>query len=91
MHELHRSRFLHGSVDDSIPCSLPLSRNCVVSLQINFLKAVAGGETKMTSTRVMSEFRLGTPRNVSKNRSILIRSDIISENDGKYYFVDPGI
>lgn len=43
----------------------------------------------MTSTRVMSEFRLGTPRNVSKNRSILIRSDIISENDGKYYFVDP--
>lgn len=83
---------INTAMQELVNANMPLYQKEIEILsttQINFLKAVAGGETKMTSTRVMSEFRLGTPRNVSKNRSILIKSDLISENDGKYYFVDP--
>ena len=37
----------------------------------------------------MNEFRLGTPRNVSKNRDLLINNDVIGESGGSYYFLDP--
>ena len=57
--------------------------------QLNLLKAVAKSETQFTSTLVMQIYALGTPRNVSKNKSILINTDIIHEIDGKYEFVDP--
>ena len=54
--------------------------------QVNLLKAVARGEKQLTSARVMNEFRLGTPRNVTKNRVILINNDVIGESGGNYYF-----
>lgn len=56
--------------------------------QINFLKAVAMGETQMTSTNVMQKYQLGTPRNASKNKEILIKNDIIEFTDGRYEFMD---
>jgi uncharacterized protein len=57
--------------------------------QLNLLKAVAKGETQFTSAAVMNKHHLGTPRNVSKNKTILINNDIIHELDHKYEFVDP--
>jgi len=57
--------------------------------QINMLKAVAGGKSRFTSVSVMNEFNLGTPRNVSKNKTILINEDIIQLSGEKYDFVDP--
>lgn len=57
--------------------------------QLNFLKAVLKGEKQFTSTAVMNNYQLGTPRNVSKNKSILIDNDLIQEVDGVYEFVDP--
>ncbi|MFA6403898.1 MAG: hypothetical protein WCX31_20055 [Salinivirgaceae bacterium] len=57
--------------------------------QLNLLKAVAKGETQFTSAAVMQKHFLGTPRNVSKNKTILINSDIIHEVNGVYEFVDP--
>jgi len=59
------------------------------STQLNLLKAVAGGEKQLTSTKVMNNYRLGTPRNVSKNKALLINNDIIEESESGYYFVDP--
>ncbi len=56
--------------------------------QINLLKAVAAGERQLTSTRVMNDYRLGTPRNVGKNKTLLINNDIIGESDSTYYFLD---
>ncbi len=38
---------------------------------------------------VMQKHALGTPRNASKNKTILINSDIIHEVNGVYEFVDP--
>jgi uncharacterized protein len=57
--------------------------------QLNLLKAVAKGEKQLTSERVMRDFRLGTPRNVSKNKAILINNDIIAESVNGYFFLDP--
>jgi uncharacterized protein len=59
------------------------------STQLNLLKAVARGETRFTSGAVMQNYLLGTPRNVSKNKAILINSDLIHEVDGVYEFLDP--
>lgn len=57
--------------------------------QLNLLKAIAKGERQFTSGRVMNEYRLGTPRNVSKNKALLVNNDIIGETDGNYCFMDP--
>ncbi|WP_221621256.1 hypothetical protein [Breznakibacter xylanolyticus] len=38
---------------------------------------------------MMQKHALGTPRNVSKNKTILINSDIIQEDNKRYEFVDP--
>lgn len=61
----------------------------ISTTQLNLLKAIAKGETKFTSTAVMHHYALGTPRNVSKNKTTLINNDIIDEEDGVFEFLDP--
>ena len=61
----------------------------ISSTQLNLLKAVAKGETQFTSTAVMRIYNLGTPRNVSKNKTLLINSDVIHEVNNQFEFVDP--
>jgi hypothetical protein len=50
---------------------------------------VLKGEKQFTSAAVMRDYLLGTPRNVSKNKTILINSDLIHQINGIYEFVDP--
>jgi len=57
--------------------------------QLNLLKAIANSEEKLTSTKVMSRYKLGTPRNVSKNRDILIKNDIVQRKGSGFEFLDP--
>lgn len=57
--------------------------------QVNLLKAVARGEKQLTSTVTMQAYRLGTPRNVSKNKMILLNNDLIHEMNGKLELLDP--
>ena len=57
--------------------------------QLNLLIAVLNGESKLTSVSVMTTYRLGTPRNVSKNKTMLINNDIIQEKREGFEFVDP--
>lgn len=57
---------------------------------INILKAIASGETKLTSAAVMHEFRLGTSRNVQKARMALEHKDLIDRSPEGYNFLDPG-
>ncbi|NVO02122.1 MAG: ATP-binding protein [Bacteroidetes bacterium] len=59
------------------------------STQLNFLKAVVSGEKHFTSTSVMNKYKLGTPRNVSKNKITLVNNDLIQEIDHLFEFVDP--
>ncbi|MCY7409891.1 MAG: ATP-binding protein [Chitinophagales bacterium] len=57
--------------------------------QLNLLKAVAKGETQFTSAAVMHKYLLGTPRNVSKNKTLLINNDVIHQVNNVFEFVDP--
>ncbi len=85
-------REIQTALNEVINANTPLYQReieCLSSTQINFLKAVASKETKMTSTNVMTKYRLGTPRNVSKNKNILINNDIVEFSSEKYKFLDP--
>ena len=57
--------------------------------QLNFLKAVAKKEEKLSSMETLLKYRLGTSANVVKNKSILLKADLIDEFDGKLSFLDP--
>ncbi|WP_276500427.1 AAA family ATPase [Terrimonas pollutisoli] len=61
----------------------------ISTTQLNLLKAVAKNETRFTSAAVMQTHQLGTPRNVSKNKILLINNDLIHEVNGQFEFVDP--
>lgn len=61
----------------------------ISTTQLNLLKAVLQGETQLTSAKVMRAYKLGTPRNVSKNKTSLINADIIHETETGYEFLDP--
>ncbi|HEX8548122.1 MAG TPA: ATP-binding protein [Cytophagaceae bacterium] len=61
----------------------------ISTTQLNLLKAVIKGEVQYTSAAVMVKYNLGTPRNVSKNKTMFINNDIIQEVNGTYKFVDP--
>jgi hypothetical protein len=83
---------LEAAIIELIQANTPLYQNEVESLtttQINLLKAILKGETQLTSAAVMEGYQLGTPRNVSKNRTILVNNDLVQLNDSKLEFVDP--
>ena len=62
----------------------------ISNTQINLLKAILDGVSQFTSAQVMLDYKLGTPRNVSKNKDILKNSDIIDIYNGKTELLDPG-
>ena len=57
--------------------------------QLNLLYAILAGETKLTSSKTMQQYRLGTPRNVSKNKKILIEKDFLEIHGQSIIFNDP--
>jgi uncharacterized protein len=80
------------ALKELINANTPLYQNEIETIsytQLNLLKAVAKGETQFTSAAVMQRHLLGTPRNVSKNKTLLINNDIIHEVNNLYEFVDP--
>ena len=80
------------ALEEVISANLPLYQKetgNMSSTQLNLLKAVAAGEKQLTSTRVMNDYHLGTPRNVIKNKEMMINNDIMGESEGAFYFLDP--
>jgi len=61
----------------------------ISTTQLNLLKAVLKKETQFTSASVMQKYKLGTPRNVSKNIKILQKKDIIENYNNSFVFLDP--
>jgi hypothetical protein len=61
----------------------------ISTTQLNLLKAVLNNETQLTSASVMQKYKLGTPRNVSKNIKILQKKDIIENYNNSFIFLDP--
>lgn len=83
---------LEAALEELLNANTPFYQKEIETIsatQLNLLKAVAKGETQFTSTAVMQAYKLGTPRNVSKNKSLLINNDLIHDVNGIYEFVDP--
>jgi uncharacterized protein len=83
---------INDSLFEVINANSPLFQKEIETMsitQLNLLKAICSGETQLTSNDTMQKYRLGTPRNVSKNKAILINNDMISNGDGSYLFLDP--
>ncbi len=83
---------INDALKELIQANTPLYQKEIETIsltQINLLKAITHKETQFTSTAVMQKYKLGTPRNVSKNKTTLINNDMIHEIDGKYELLDP--
>jgi hypothetical protein len=57
--------------------------------QLNLIYAILAGETKLTASEIMQKYKLGTPRNVSKNKSVLQEKDIVEIHGKSILFNDP--
>lgn len=80
------------ALDEVINANTPFYQKEIETMsptQINLLKAVASNKVQFTSTEVMQKYKLGTPRNVLKNKKVLIKNDIIDDAGGAVSFLDP--
>lgn len=57
--------------------------------QLNLLYAILDGETKLTASDTMLKYKLGTPRNVSKNKKVLENKDLVEIHGKTIIFNDP--
>ena len=57
--------------------------------QLNLVFAILNGETKLTAAETMLKYKLGTPRNVSKNKRVLEDKDIVEIHGDSITFNDP--
>lgn len=57
--------------------------------QVYFLKALCKGETRFTTSEVLSNYRLGSSANVSKIKSALEQKEVIDTMESSVQFSDP--
>ena len=57
--------------------------------QIEMLRAISNGETKLSSEDVKRRYSLGNPNTITKNKLALVRRDILDNDKGVLTFVDP--
>lgn len=83
---------VRSAIAELLATNLPFYQKVTDALsatQINLLKAVAMNEQHFTSAKTMQKYKLGTPRNVSKNKTTLYNNDLIDDVDGALAFLDP--
>ena len=83
---------LQKALQELISANSPLFQKEIEILsatQTNLIKAILQGEEQFTSTATMQKYNLGTPRNVSKNKGVLIKSDIVQLVEKKMELLDP--
>jgi hypothetical protein len=80
------------SIEEVINSNSPLFQREIDGLsrtQLNLVKAISYNEQKLTSVEVINKYKLGTPSNVLKSKSVLLKNDFILENLGNLEFSDP--
>lgn len=83
---------LKTAIDQIVNTNLPLFQSeceALTASQLNLLIAIAKGEKAFTSTSVMNKYSLGTPHNVSKNKILLQKRDLIDKTPEGFVFLDP--
>lgn len=81
-------RQLQSVLDTNMPVFEAETERLAAS-QVAMLRAVADGEQRLNSADVVSKYHLGGPQSITRNKSVLIRMDILEKQDGKLVFVDP--
>lgn len=83
---------LLDALNQLVYTNAPLYQRDIESLsgtQVNLLKAIASGETKLSGQETMRRYNLGTSANVVKNKKVLVESDVLDDNGGELKFLDP--
>lgn len=81
-------RQLQSVIDTNMPVFEAETERLAAS-QVAMLRAVADGEQRLNSADAVSKYHLGGPQSITRNKSVLIRMDILEKQDGKLVFVDP--
>ena len=61
----------------------------LTSSQREMLKAIASGETQLTSESVLSRYRLGNPNTIVRNKRVLQEKSFIEQDGGSLVIADP--
>ena len=80
------------ALEDLLNATVPFHQQLISALsrtQINLLVAIANKDKQLTARATMRKYGLGTPRNVNKNESVLMKKDIIHKPNDHYEFLDP--
>jgi hypothetical protein len=83
---------VEDALEEVLNANMPLYQREIEDLsatQFQLLKAISDGERQLTSQATMLKYVIGTPRNILKNKQILMERDIIDESEGAFVFLDP--
>lgn len=89
--EVDKQSFEQG-LKQTLNINTPMFQNDTENLsqsQIEMLKAICNGETKLSSVETKSRYALGNPNTIAKNKRILVKRDILDNDRGTLSFVDP--
>ena len=89
--EVDEDSFNQG-LKQTLNINTPMFQNDTENLsqsQIEMLKAISNGETKLSSEDVKRRYSLGNPNTITKNKLALVRRDILDNDKGILTFVDP--
>lgn len=81
-------RQLQAVLDTNMPV-FEAETDKLAASQISMLRAVASGEQRLNSAEVVRKYNLGGPQTITRNKSVLVRIDILEKQEGKLVFVDP--
>ena len=89
--EVNEESFSRG-LRQTININTPMFQNDTENLsfsQIEMLKAICNGETRLSSDDVKRRYSLGNPNTITKNKHALVKRDILDNDKGVLTFVDP--
>lgn len=81
-------RQLQAVMDTNMPV-FEAETDRLAASQVAMLRAVVNGEQRLNSAEVVKKYNLGGPQTITRNKSVLMRNDILEKQDGKLVFVDP--
>lgn len=75
-------------INNNLPLYISECENLSVT-QLNMLVAICKEEKQLSSIKTMQEYSLGTPQNITKNKTILQSKDILNKTVDGLEFLDP--
>jgi hypothetical protein len=90
--EVVTKREIKLALEEVISANTPLYQQAIEQIsftQINLLKAITNNEKQLSSMELLQKYNLGTSRNVSKNKTILLSKDVINKVGERFEFLDP--